>query len=118
MTAKSLNQRLIHSFSELQQAYTDEIAWQEGDDTGSHVVFGDVLTPYLLKSIQDGRSDIIEKVCVFLEELLQTKDEYANEVVTCSVLESIVAADINHGYVEPMLGEKTNEIWQMLKKNV
>ena len=52
MTNKELNQFLIASFPELKHAYNEEVSWQEGDDTGSHVVFGDVFTPYLEKLIE------------------------------------------------------------------
>ena len=39
MTNKELNQFLVKTFPELKQAYDEEVSWQEGDDTGSHVVF-------------------------------------------------------------------------------
>ena len=52
MTNKKLNQFLIVSFPELKHAYNKEVIWQEGDDTGTHVVFGDVFTPYLEKLIE------------------------------------------------------------------
>ncbi len=42
MTSKCLNQKLLAAFPELERPYRDQTEWQEGDDTGSHVVYGDV----------------------------------------------------------------------------
>ena len=51
MDIKQLNQLLISKFPELEKEYHEEVDWQEGDETGSHVVYGDVLTPYIEKII-------------------------------------------------------------------
>lgn len=51
MDAKQLNRRLVNRFPELEEKYHDEVDWQEGDGTGSHVVYGDVFAPYIEKII-------------------------------------------------------------------
>ena len=118
MTSKELNLKLLKAFPELEDIYKEEVEWQEGDDTGSHVVFGDVLTPYLLEKINTGNAAIMKKIFDFLEELLISDDEYASEVITCSILESIIMDDINIDFVESFLGEKSMETWQDLKDDM
>jgi len=56
MTNKELNLQLIKHLPEIEERYIDEISWQEQDETGSHVVFGDVLVPYILE--KSAESDI------------------------------------------------------------
>ncbi len=90
MISKELNFKLISSFPELKNEYKDEVSWQEGDDTGSHTIYGDVLVPYIRKAIQEKNSLILVKVFDFLESLLLCKDEYAMEVVYFSVIESLI----------------------------
>ena len=81
---------LLSEFPDLRQAYEDEVSWQEGDDTGSHTVFGDILTPYLVESIMQNNLDETAKIFGFIEKILDHEDEYATEVISFSVLESIV----------------------------
>jgi len=118
MTSKELNLRLLEALPEIKDIYSEEVEWQEGDDTGSHVVFGDVLTPYLLLNASAGNTVSMQKIFDYIESLLQSNDEYASEVITCSVLESIVLEDTDLDLIESLLGTKTKEIWENLKESV
>lgn len=89
MNSKDLNNMLINEFPELNKEIMDEISWQEGLYTGSHVVYEDVLIPYFKKCIDNKNEDGIIKLLNFLEKLLEYDEEYSSEVVTLSVLESL-----------------------------
>ena len=56
VTNTELNKLFISKFPNLKEKCNDEVSWQEGDNTGSHVVFGDVLVPYLLNCIKSIKS--------------------------------------------------------------
>ena len=47
MTCKELNLKLIELLPEIKKMYEEETSWQEGDNTGSHIVFSDVFFPYI-----------------------------------------------------------------------
>jgi hypothetical protein len=111
MTAKDLNMKLISVFPELRQAYMEQTEWQEGDNTGSHVVFGDVLVPIMLMYIKSGNYEIVKKYFDFLEGVLRKGDTYAANVIATSVIESIAFDDVAKGEVRKLLGEKCLEIW-------
>jgi len=111
MTAKDLNTKLVSNFPELRRAYSEQTEWQEGDDTGSHVVFGDVLVPAMLMYIKSGNYQIVKKYFDFLEHLLQDGDTYAADVIATSVIESIAFDDVDKGEVLKLLGEKCLEVW-------
>jgi hypothetical protein len=101
-----LNRMLIEKFPNLQDEYFKEIYWQEGDATGSHTVFGDVFTPYLVDRILNDYKEEVKIAFDFLEELLKMNDEYVDEVVYFSVLESIAYLFKEKAYLTALLGEK------------
>lgn len=109
MISKELNKLLIKTFPNLNKSYHEEVAWQEKDDTGSHIVYGDVFTPYIVDCIEKNRQKEIEKIFAYLEFLLSKQDSYTTEVVTFSVLESIEYLLKNNKKLQGMLGEKTIE---------
>ena len=90
MTSRELNLKLTEALPEIKNVYYDETSWQEGDETGSHVVYADVLVPYIKEQIATKNSLLLIKIFDFIELLITTNDEYANEVVELSVLESLL----------------------------
>jgi hypothetical protein len=58
MTPRELNLKLLAAFPELERAYREETSWQEGDDTGSHVI------PFPISNVTDSYNgtDFSEKV--------------------------------------------------------
>lgn len=90
MNVKQLNQLLIARFPELKKEYHEEVDWQEGDETGSHVVYGDVFAPYIEKIIIQQDNVEIQKVFAFIEEILAANEKYSDEVIMFSVLERLM----------------------------
>lgn len=111
MTPKELNTRLIAAFPELERVYKEQTEWQEGDDTGSHVVYGDILVPVLIPLLKGEQYKLVKKYTDFLEELLATNDEYATDVVATSVIESVYFDEIDKAAVKSLLGDKCMSIW-------
>lgn len=89
MTSKELNIILIENFPNLVEKYKEEIDWQEGDDTGSHTIYGNILTPYLIDNIKKHNTSEVIKILNFLEEILKYDIKYSNEVIAFSVLEGV-----------------------------
>lgn len=73
MTSKELNKLLIETFPELNDSYVEEVQWQEGDDTGSHTVYGDIFTPYVIICIENNKQEEIRKIFSYVEFLLSKK---------------------------------------------
>ena len=90
MTSRELNLKLTEALPEIKNVYNDETSWQEGDETGSHMVYADVLVPYIKEQIATKNRLLLIKIFDFIELLITTNDEYANEVVELSVLESLL----------------------------
>ena len=111
MTSKELNLMLISTFPQLDKAYHEQVDWQEGDDTGSHVVYGDVLVPAMLFLLNGKRYDTVAEYFDFVESLLVYGDEYASDVVIATVIESIVLSDADESAILPLLGPETKKAW-------
>jgi hypothetical protein len=116
MTPKDLNLKLVGTFPELRRAYYEQTDWQEGDDTGSHVVYGDVLVPAMTTYLSIGQYAPLKKYFDFLEELLASGDEYAIDVVATTVIESIVFEGNDEAEFMRMLGVETKKIWESYRQ--
>ena len=75
MTAKQLNLLLIEKFPELKLKYQDEVDWQDGDETGSHIVYGDVFAPYVEECIDKKMDNKLKRIFTFIEEIDTVLDE-------------------------------------------
>jgi len=112
MIPKELNLKLIAAFPELERDYLEQTDWQEGDETGSHIVFGDVLVPIMLMLIKSGNYQFVKRYTDFLEELLALDDEYTTDVIATSVIESIFFDSIDKAAVKALLGKRSVGIWK------
>ena len=109
MLSKELNLKLIELLPEIRKAYDEEVSWQEGDETGSHTVFGDVFYPYICENANN--EDVTKRNFLVIEKILALHDEYADEVITFSVLESLYYDEcISNNIVESM-GDMAKEIF-------
>ena len=96
MTSAELNLKLLEAFPEITDAYIEETSWQDGNETGSHVVYADVFVPFIKEQLSNGNEHKLTEICGYIEKLLNLNDEYVNEVVAFSVIESLLYdEDIN-----------------------
>ena len=116
MTSYELNKILIDKFPNLEERYLEEVSFQDGNNTGSHIVFGDVFTPYLKKCILEANKDEYVKMLNFIEELLNMKDSYVDEVVYFSIIENIDNLLERYKFIESILGKKSKEALKEIRK--
>ena len=108
MTSKELNLKLIEAFPEIKNAFYDETSWQDGEETGSHVVYEDVFVPFIKEKISYKKESELSAIFNYIEKLLVLKDEYVNEVIALSVVESLFFdEDVDKSYVIRFAGQRT-----------
>lgn len=117
MQSKMLNKFLIDNFPELIDAYDSEVSWQEGNDTGSHIVYGDVFMPYVENAIEKNLEDELKRIFSFIETVLLTEDTYSQEVIMFSVLERILFDKKNFAIAKKYFGETTKQLVEELQQN-
>ena len=114
MKSCELNRLLISKFPNLIEDYQDEVDWKEGDETGSHTVYGDVFTPYIVRCIKNEKEIELKAIFDYLELVLIKQDEYASEVITLSVLESIQYLLKERSKYKEMIGKETKKVYEKL----
>lgn len=110
MDAKQLNRRLVNRFPELEEKYLEEVDWQEGDETGSHVVYGDVFAPYIEKIIIEKKYEELKKVFTFIEDILLENEKYSDEVIMFSILERLMSYEDQFQNCRKYFGECTERV--------
>ena len=114
MKSFELNKLLLERFPNLKETYQDEVSWQDGDETGSHIVYGDIFTPYIIECFKNQKDDKIIAIFNYLETILLKQDEYAGEVITFSVIESILYLIEKHSKYTEMMGSETKKVFDDL----
>ena len=69
MTSSELNLKLTTSFPEIQDLYREETSWQDGDETGSHVVYADVFVPFIKGQMLAQNESMLVKIWLVLSNL-------------------------------------------------
>ena len=116
MEAKELNRLLIDRFPELEKKYHDEVDWQEGNETGSHVVYGDVLAPYLEAADAQNKQEVLKKMFVFVEDILCQNEDYSDEVIMFSVLERILYDKEQVQNCRKYFGKRTEKVIREMRQ--
>ena len=113
MSSKELNLKLIEFLPEIKEMYEAEVSWQEGDETGSHIVFSDVFVPYVLDNLSN---DVItKKNFKVIETILELHDDYADEVITLSVLENLFYEQSYIDKIKEYLGVLSKKIFNQFE---
>ena len=110
MIKKQLNLLLINKFPELLENYYEEVNWQEGDETGSHVVYGDVFAPYIEKTIDESNYMKLNEIFDFIEEILIQNEKYSTEVIMFSILERLISNKKYYNICEKYFGQCTKNV--------
>ena len=96
------NNLLLTKFPILKKDFEDYTEWQEGINTGSLVVYEDIFVPYIINQLVNENKVEIEKIVSFIEELLDSNDEYAFNIAYVAILETL-KSDPNGQKIEKYL---------------
>jgi hypothetical protein len=89
ITYENVSEKLIEHLPELREAYETEQKWWGGEKPGPHVVYGDVLNPYVDILLQSGDAPALRRVFEFLETLSCSEDQRVQELVAVTVCEHL-----------------------------
>lgn len=115
MNSEKMNMMLIDVFPELFNAYQSEVSWQEGNNTGSHIVYGDVFTPYFIECLDMKNEHKILKILNYIEDILKLDFTYSNEVIAFSVLERVKIKYSDSLILKKQMGTLTSKIWNEIE---
>ena len=103
---------------ELRQQYKELIKWYDGEFPGAHVIYGDVLNPFIDTLLDEiGTSDerpetkeILRRIFAHLETLSEDPDKQVQEVVAVTVCEYIGGHKERLFKAKGFMGPKTRKI--------
>lgn len=106
MTANDLNEKLITTFPELKPIFSEYIQ-QDGDgmDTGAFLTHEDIFHPFIKKALNENNVQKLAQIATYIEDLLNTPDEYAQNVATVALIEWLAFEE----------SKKHNETWLLPK---
>ena len=82
-----LTAELARALPELRVPVETEKRWWKGETPGQHVLFGDILSPFLTQELERGdRPEVLSRAFSFVEQLARDPDVLVREVVQQSVL--------------------------------
>lgn len=88
LTYSTLADRLLEVVPELRDAYNETLEWWAPDKPGPHIVYGDLLNPYLVNLLEGhGDPDALRRIFGLLEEIIGDPNEPIRSVAAASVLE-------------------------------
>lgn len=100
-----LGTRLIEEIPELEDAYRKLLDWWGEDTPGPHIVYGDVLTPYIVRMLESGDDPAaIRKAFGLVEALIADEDVKVQEVAVVTVLEQLQDNQVWLRLMRPHLG--------------
>ena len=84
-----LNGAMLAAFPEIADGFVAFIGTGPDDVSGAHNTYGLLLSPWLVEMLRAGRLELLGRVAALVETLLETNDDYAEEVVQLSLLEAL-----------------------------
>ena len=90
MKYDELVSELLDSVPELNKRFINEMDWTSTSKSLPHIVFGDVLNPFLLEELSNTNNiKLLNRIFIFLETMALSEDKNIRDVLTDTVLERL-----------------------------
>jgi hypothetical protein len=109
-------EKLIEAVPELGAKYRTELDWWGGEKPGPHIVYGNVLNPYVDTLLESGREHELRRVFEFLERLSTNGDAHVREIVAVTVCEYLGADERRLNAARKYMGPETVRISNEVEK--
>lgn len=114
---EQLDQELLKSIPELGPLYDKEMEWWKDEKPGAHIIFGDLLNPFLHWLLEEGVNQaLIRRIFIFLEKMANSSDVRVQEVVAVTVLEALMDKKIILEKAKEYMGQSTMRVLTDLEK--
>lgn len=115
MEYSNLVQKMLRAIPEVNPMYEKELDWWE--EILPHIIFGDVLNPYIITLLREGNADqTLEKAFDFLEQMAISSDERVQEVLAVTVLEQLGDDPLILEKARQYMGSETREMSTEIEK--
>lgn len=119
MDYNTLDKELIREIPELKLFYDEELELWDGEEPGQHIIFGNVLNPYLINLIETNKNqELIKRIFDFLEKMACSDNELVQEVLGCTVLERLGDDNMVLTKSKEYMGKETKIISSKIQKGL
>ena len=105
-----LNRELLERVPEIFQGYAQLKAMWDGDEPGPHILYEDLLVPFLTTLLSTGGEIALVTVFAFLEELAESNDQEVRNVLGASVLEGLSQLPTIWATARQYMGPSTKQL--------
>jgi len=116
VTYENAADKLVESLPELKESYQAELEWWGTDRPGPHIIYGDILNPYIDRLLQAGGETGLRRVFAFLEALSQNEDARVQELVAVTVCEYLGNAPKKLQMAKRFMGPATLKISEEVER--
>ncbi len=115
ITYDNLAEALVEVVPELQQKYEVERRWWRDVLPPPHIVYGDLLNPYIATLLSTGdQEEILRRIFEFLETLAKHEDQHVRDLVTVTVCEYLGGNKDLLAKARKYMGPSTRELsWEI-----
>lgn len=116
MRADTLLNELLENIPELKPMYDKEMEWWE-EFPGNHIVFGDLIMPFLIDLINSEiNSNIVERIFRFFEGMAISQDKDVQNVLVVTILESLGDSKEILSKTREYMGDETLKLSELTEK--
>lgn len=116
ITFDNMSDTLLDKFPELKTSYAEERKFWDDEEPGPHIVYGDILMPFIRKLIDDGDEKKLQEVFNFLEKVSNNNDVKVQEVICVTVCEYLSGHDDLLSKTKKFMGPKTIQFAREINK--
>ena len=118
LSYNEMSNELIKEFAVLKPEYNEMLKLYEDEIPGPHIVYGDILNPYLISLLEnaDQNQYELQRIFDFLEFLANHEDLHIQEVVQMTVLEYIGGKKEVVPNAKKFMGPKTKILFDEIQK--
>ena len=110
-----LNVDLVAAIPALSDVYRREVDWWGSQPIPSHVLFGEILNPYISSRLAASDSEALVPAFQFLERMAADVDPRVQDVLRDTVLEHLREEPPTHQLrAEDLMGPATSHHWHQL----
>jgi len=110
------NERLVEAIPELGDLYRTERDWWGADAPPPHVVFEDLLDPFVRKALANGDVNTLRRVFDFIERLSSSGDRRLHDLVAVAVCERLSEDPGQVAELRRYMGPRTRGILRRVLK--
>ena len=115
---EKLSDELIKRFPTFKDKYDHILSYFKPDKPGPHVVYGDILNPYLTSLLEnsDQNKYELQQIFDFLELLSNHEDLHIQEIVQMTILEYIGGKKELELEAKKFMGSKTKVLYDEIQR--